>query len=280
MTSREARIVHQFARLRPGAFGRRDVARAILRLPGEAFAHRVPDDLIAELRQRIALGGVPGALDELHHADPLAAPEHAQRQPESRGGFALAGAGMDDEQALLDGLAGDLGILHGLALGHLGAMALGFGLDRSVRSCARSVCIDVLSATSGKPATISTTRSARAAMRWLSTPCRSRNRRPSGIARARCRSRLRWRPEHAAPLRRCERLLQPRGLRFDIGLRQHEVRQPQRQAIDQHRRRAAADKRCGEFPRRLDRAPSRAAARAMASMRAAISSSPASAVAT
>ena len=50
--------------------------------------------------------------------------EHAQHEAEGRRRFALAGAGMDDEQALLDGLGGDLGVLHGLALGHLGAMAL------------------------------------------------------------------------------------------------------------------------------------------------------------
>ena len=45
----EARIVHQFARLGPSALGRRDIARAILRFPREALAHRVPDNLIAEL---------------------------------------------------------------------------------------------------------------------------------------------------------------------------------------------------------------------------------------
>ena len=101
----------------------------ILRLPGEALAHRVPGDLVAECGERVALGRVPGALDELHHADALAAAEHAQREPEGRGRFPLAGAGMDDEQALLDGLAGDLGVLHRLALRHLGAMALGLGFS-------------------------------------------------------------------------------------------------------------------------------------------------------
>jgi hypothetical protein len=33
---------------------------------------------------------------------------------------------MDDQQALLDGLAGDLGILCGLAVGHFGLVAGGF----------------------------------------------------------------------------------------------------------------------------------------------------------
>ena len=115
-------------RFRPGAFGRGDIARAILRLPGEALAHRVPDELIAESRQRVAFGRMPGALDELHHADALTAAEHAQRQSERRRRFALAGAGMDDEQSFLDRLVRDFGVLHGLALGHLGAMPLGFGL--------------------------------------------------------------------------------------------------------------------------------------------------------
>ncbi len=121
---RKARIGHQFARLRPCALGRRDIARAILRLPGKPLAHRVPSELIAEFFQRVALGRVPGALDELHHTDAIAAPKHAQRQSKSRGRFSLAGAGVHDEQAFLDGLARDFGVLHGLAVGHLGAMPL------------------------------------------------------------------------------------------------------------------------------------------------------------
>ena len=65
-------------------------------------------------------------------------------------------------------------------------------------------------------------------------------------------------------LGRGERLFQSRGLLFDIRLGEHEIRQPQRQAIDQNRPVAAGRKRFGEFPRRLNRAPSRAAALAMA----------------
>ena len=49
------------------------------------------DDLIAEARQARALAGLPGALDELHDADPLAAPEQAQRQAERGRRLALAG---------------------------------------------------------------------------------------------------------------------------------------------------------------------------------------------
>ena len=86
------------------------------------------DDLVAERRKRIAFRRVPGALDELHDADPMAAPEHAQRKPERGGRFALAGAGVDDQKTFLDRLLRDLGILHGLALCHLGAMAFGLGI--------------------------------------------------------------------------------------------------------------------------------------------------------
>ena len=56
----------------------------------------------------------------------MAAPEHAQSKSEGRRRFALAGAGMDDEQTLLDRLFGDFGILRGLALCHLGAMPFRF----------------------------------------------------------------------------------------------------------------------------------------------------------
>ena len=86
----------------------------------------------------------------------FAPPEHAERQAESRGRFALAGAGMDDEQALLDLLAGHLLVLNGLALGHLGAMALGVlvvGLGHGLFTAI------------GMPATIITTRGACAANR-------------------------------------------------------------------------------------------------------------------
>src|SRR5579883_514260 len=118
---------------------------------------------------------MPGALDELHHADAMAASQHAQREPEGRRRFALARPGMDHQQALLDGLASDLGILDGLAFLHLGAMTGGSGIvDRRVHVLPFT--------TSGRPATIITTRSARDATRWLSRPWASRKRRASALS--------------------------------------------------------------------------------------------------
>ena len=147
--------------------------------------------------------------------------EHAQRQPEGGGRLALAGAGVDDQQALLDRLAGDLGILHGLALGHLGAMALGFLLvDRL--SC-HFTCI-------GSPATmkqhaVGDRRDA------LVEPARPR-RESAGPAhcRARCPGRPRWRPRTTARAARrarppAGRIRASRSCSASMWLVSHSVRQ-------------------------------------------------------
>src|SRR5690606_10177294 len=55
-------VGHQVERLFPGTLGGRDVARAVLRLPGEALAHRVPLDHVAEAGEGVLLAGVPGTL--------------------------------------------------------------------------------------------------------------------------------------------------------------------------------------------------------------------------
>src|SRR6185295_5956018 len=114
------------------------------------------------------------ALDELHHADALAAAEHAQRQPEGRRRFSLARASVDDQQPFLDFLVRDLGILHGLALRHFGAMALGLGVVHVTHGSPFTSI--------GIPATIKTTRPAIAAIRWLSRPCKSRKCRASALS--------------------------------------------------------------------------------------------------
>ena len=53
--------------------GRGDVALPVLRLPGEALAHRVPLDLVGEALEGEPLAGLPGALDELDDADAMPA---------------------------------------------------------------------------------------------------------------------------------------------------------------------------------------------------------------
>ena len=102
-----------------------DVACQVLRLPSEALPHRMPGHLVAEFLERVALGRMPRTLDELHNAHAFSAADHAERQAKGRGRFAFAGAGMDDEEPLLDLLTGHLLVLDRLALRHLGAMALG-----------------------------------------------------------------------------------------------------------------------------------------------------------
>src|SRR5262249_5774511 len=111
---------------------------------------------------------MPSALDELNHADAVAAAEHPQRKAEGGRRFPLARTGMHDQKALLDRLFGDLGVLHGFALRHLGAMALGRGFIGGLGHGRPFT-------NNGNPATMRTTRSARAASRWLMRPCRSRN---------------------------------------------------------------------------------------------------------
>src|SRR5260370_18300567 len=171
----EARIGHELQRLRPGALGRGDVALEILGFPGEALTHGVPRHLLAEFRKRITFRRVPGTLDELHDANAVAAPQHAQRQAERRRGFAFAGAGVYDEKSLFDGLFRDFGVLNGLALRHLGAMALTLRI------------VDILGhfvsfTTICNPAIMRTTRSARTAIRWFRRPCRSRKRRANSLS--------------------------------------------------------------------------------------------------
>src|SRR5215471_2570926 len=119
---------------------------------------------------------MPSSFYELNDADPMAAAQHPQRQTECGRGLPFASAGVDDEEPLLDRrLAGDLAILHRLALRHLGAMALGLGgIDRLGHGISFKM--------TGMPATTRTTRSACAAIRWLRSPCRSRKRRASAFS--------------------------------------------------------------------------------------------------
>src|SRR5205814_77966 len=94
------RIAHKCLGCVPSALRRGDVARAVLRLPGEALTQRVPADLIAEALDRRALARFPGAFAELYDARAQAAPQCAQQKTERRRRFALALAGVNDQQPL------------------------------------------------------------------------------------------------------------------------------------------------------------------------------------
>src|SRR5262249_11626020 len=152
------RIAHEFERLRPGPLRGGDVALEILRFPGEALAHGVPGDLIPKAGERIALCRAPSSFDELHHAHAMTATEHAQREAESGSRFTLARTSVDDEEAFLDCFAGNLGILHCFALRHFVGMAFEL-VFVGLSGHASPLMV------SGNPATTSTTRSARAAIR-------------------------------------------------------------------------------------------------------------------
>ncbi len=133
-------------RLLPRRAGGGDVAGAVLGLPGEAFAHGAACDEIGKARQHRALAGLPRAFDELHDADAHGVADAAHHHAEGGGRFALAGAGMDDEEAALLRLGGeDLGARR-LALRHLLGVArvdlvLGFlGIGHG-RSCSATLLL-------------------------------------------------------------------------------------------------------------------------------------------
>src|SRR5208283_133894 len=85
----------------PRALGRRDVALAVLRLPGEPFAQGVNLDSLARFREERRLSRRDRSLDELVDTDLQSLPEGAERQPQGRCRLSLAGAGIHDEQSLL-----------------------------------------------------------------------------------------------------------------------------------------------------------------------------------
>src|SRR5690606_1965576 len=99
-----SRISDHPLRLIPGRTRRADVAGAVLGFPGESLAHGVDRHLVREPLQDLALAGLPPALDELHDADAEAVADAAHHHAEGGRRLALALAGMDDQQALLDGL--------------------------------------------------------------------------------------------------------------------------------------------------------------------------------
>src|SRR5688572_26516287 len=101
------RIADQRHRLLPRGARGGDIAGAILRFPRKTLAHRMKRDLPAEFFQRRTFAGLPFALYELHDADLHAIAKRTKDQPEGGGRLPLSLAGVDDEEALLDGLRRD-----------------------------------------------------------------------------------------------------------------------------------------------------------------------------
>ena len=114
-----------------------DVAGPVLGFPGETFAHRLDGDEIGELFQHRALARVPRALDELDDARLEAVADAAEHHAEGGCGFALAFAGVNNQQAAFNGLAGHDLVAGGLLLRHLLVVA-GKVVVVAVRSCSVS----------------------------------------------------------------------------------------------------------------------------------------------
>ncbi len=164
----------------PGALGGGDIAGAILRLPGESLAHGVPGDLIAEsLRARRAPPVCQAPLMNCTTPTRWPRPSMRKASPKAAVDLPLPVPVWTMSRPFSIVLPATSASCTALRLRHLRAMPLGFGLVDRVRVMA---FLSVPFTASGNPATTSTTRSARAAMRWLSTPCRSRKCRPSGFS--------------------------------------------------------------------------------------------------
>ena len=113
-------VANEFFRTLPARGGGGDIAGAILRLPGKAFAHDVQRHQFRKFRQHPRLAGVPRRrLGELHDGDGIAMADMAKHHAERGRGLALAGAGVDDQQALLAGLGGHDLVARGLVLARL-----------------------------------------------------------------------------------------------------------------------------------------------------------------
>ena len=238
----------------------------VLGLPGEALAHGVPGDPVAEGGERVALAGVPGALDELHDADAAAVAEHAQREAEGGGatcpcrGRCGRSAGPSRWSCRRPRRPAPPCAWPSSPCG-----------ARRRRRRSRSSHFTC----SGRPATISTTRSATAATRWLSRPAASRKRRASAFSGTMPRP-TSFETTTQGPRGRASAAARRVGLgRRGRGRRACRLREPERQAVDEHRPAGgAAGERRGErraAPRAVSQpAPRRARC---AAMRAAISAS-------
>ena len=84
----------------------------------------MPVEGIPEQGEGLGFAGLPAPLDELHHRHLLAVAQGAQHQTQGRGGFALAVAGEDQHQALLQVAFPHPLALHLLAPGHAAPVGL------------------------------------------------------------------------------------------------------------------------------------------------------------
>src|SRR5690606_7849119 len=124
------RIGHQFYSFSPCPFRRSNIASKVLRLPGKALAHGMPDKLVPKYRKCILFARMPCALDELNDTDALSVAKHTQCQSKSRRRFSLARPRIYDKQSLLDGLFRHLCVLYSLPALHFSFMAVsGFWVD-------------------------------------------------------------------------------------------------------------------------------------------------------
>ena len=125
---RDAFVTDQLPGFLPGRSSHFDVAFLVLGFPGKPFAHRVEFAQIGKaLDDQIALARCHPALDELDDCTFLAMRNVPEDHAESSGRFALALAGVNDDQALFVGLGGHDLVARRLLLGHLGIVAGGVG---------------------------------------------------------------------------------------------------------------------------------------------------------
>src|SRR5690606_39241297 len=98
---RDTLVIQQVAGDRPGFPSLGNIPLAILGIPGESLAHHVVLHLLGKAAEEDLFAGARRPLDELHHPDPEAVAQGAGHHTERRAAFALAVAGVHQQQAVL-----------------------------------------------------------------------------------------------------------------------------------------------------------------------------------
>ncbi len=191
----------------------------------------------------------------------------ALMRAEGRRRLALAFARVNDEQALLDGFGGDFRILRGLALLHLLFVALVFGFGHG-----RSALISLWSSGSGGGGLQGQGEACRDEENFVRNPSDHLIEHALGIPEAPSERRRGHDPSPTSfettvnGLHRSERRNQGLALSSHVPLGEHHVREPERQAVDQHgpaESGSAADG-ANEVQGRMERFPVRTSACLMA----------------